>query len=108
MSNINEGADYAFLFPDRDNQTCPSRKYKKTGKQELKNSRTQEFNKTRKQENKDSRVLIDEAGRTRRPANLTMCDDVRAELARMAVEKGVKVWRLVDMALNEYIKRTRE
>lgn len=54
-------------------------------------------------ETKNSRAITDASGRTRRPANITIADDVKEALDILAIKRRVRVWVLLDKALRAYL-----
>lgn len=102
---------------------------KQSSKQENKNSRPQEAKTSRSLQNKTSRgqelkkqsrqgnetsstndvkksrTVTDSEGRTRRPANIMMYDDVKVALDILAVHRRVWVWTLIDQALKDFLNK---
>lgn len=58
---------------------------------------------SRTHENKNSRVIRDKEGNSRRPVNITLCDDVSEALNILAIRKRERTWRLIDEALRRYL-----
>jgi hypothetical protein len=113
MSRINDTVDYgSILFPE-DGKNRRKKNNKNPRAQETKNSRIQEvrsknmdkLKKPRTQENKKSREVVDGSGRIRRPANITLQDDVKEALDILAAKRRVRPWKLLDQALREFLEK---
>lgn len=80
----------------------------KSVRQELKATGDKEDKISRGQEVKKSRVIIDSDGNSRRPANITIQDDVKQALDILAIKRRTRPWKLIDIALREYLEREGE
>ena len=129
-----EGAKDSFSSPAKDAEILPSvasseksnlpgskeektedrvQSIKKTRTPAPKSSRTQENKKSRIPENKNSkdpefkksRVVTDSSGKTRRPANITIADDVKVAMDVLAAQRRVRVWTLYDQACRELLAK---
>jgi len=56
------------------------------------------------QEIKKSRVVTDKSGNTRRPVNMTLCDDVSEALNILAIKRRVRPWHILNEALRRYLR----
>jgi len=93
-----------------------SQENNKARKQEIKRTRHQEkpttIRKRRsragdipldEQENKKSRVVYDIDGTTRRPANLTLVDELRIAINVLAAKRQIRPWVLINEAIRTYL-----
>lgn len=85
------------------NSKTPKNKNART--QENKKSRVQESKKSRDIDNKKSKVVTDTSGQTRRPANITIADDVKVAMDVLAAQRRVRVWTLYDQACREFLAK---
>ena len=96
---------------NQDNKISRGQEVKKSSEQDIKKSRHQEFKRTRRQADKKSkghqlkksRRVIDQYGKVRRPANITIREEVQVAFNVMAAQRQVKVWTLYDQALTEFL-----
>lgn len=97
----------------QENKSSRSQEAKNSRKQPNKTSRGQELKTPSRQGNKTSctnevkksRTVTDSEGRTRRPANIMMYDDVKVALDILAVRRRVWVWTLIDQAIQEFLHK---
>lgn len=71
-------------------------------------NRNQEVKKSTKKETKKSRKTPNKTEMIRHAVNLTMCDDVKEALAILAAKRRVMLWKLLDQAVRQYLKREGE
>lgn len=115
MSTINDNLDYGSILLPEEEKVSPKNRRKKARDQDTQSSRLQENKKSREnlletqdsrnQEKKKARIIIDSSGRTRRPANITLQDDVKEALDILAVKRRVRPWTLLDQALREFLTK---
>lgn len=90
---------------NQESKNSRKQEVKKSRAQENKISGSQEFKKSRIKESKKTKVTIDKSGATRRPANITLCDDVKEALDILAVKRRVRPWKLLDQALRVFLAK---
>ena len=105
-STINSEQDYdSILFQSEEKNAPSTPKNKKSRGEEVKKTRSKESKNPRTQEHKKSRVIINEEGKIRRPANIMMMDDIKIALDVLAARRRVWSWQLIDQALREFLER---
>ena len=89
---------------DRGGLDGSNRDLKSPSEQKNDTSRTPDVKKSRDVKVKNTRVVRDASGRTRRPANVTIADDVKEALDILAIKRRERPWKLLDDALRLYLK----
>lgn len=100
-----DGANRDLKSPnEQENDTSRTPDVKKSRVQGIKASRKPAIKKSRDVKVKNTRVVRDASGRTRRPANVTIADDVKEALDILAIKRRERPWKLLDDALRLYLK----